>query len=308
MRIAALILSAILWSVRVVGADLPLREAEWLAVGSDRVAALTTAPAECFRPPSDRTRGDAAEAGRIAFRSPLLLGGPAAKSGLSCHACHINGHSNPDFFIEGLSGAPGTVDVTSSRFSKTRGDGVFNPLIIPSLIDRSRTHKAGEPARGTFVHGVIVDEFQGWEPAPAVFDALLAYVSALDPGACREPRVVAIGLSDDLALIRRGAAALTGTLDRGDLALADFLLVSLRSLLGQVHERFDLPGLDPPRSILIELSRDLGALREPAPTRAGLATWCEQLEQATVRLLSFESRSLYNPEVLRAAAAATQPQ
>ncbi|MGQ0619430.1 MAG: hypothetical protein ACT4QA_05865 [Panacagrimonas sp.] len=289
-----------------VGAtELPLREAAWLGPESNPVAALSTAPAECFRPPRDRTRAVVAEAGRIVFRSPLLLGGPAAKAGLSCHSCHINGHANPDFFIEGLSRAPGTVDVTSSRFSRTRGDGIFNPKIIPSLVDQARARKT-RPADHdkTFVHGVIVDEFQGWEPASAVFDALLAYVSALDPGACPETRVVALTLGDDLTLIRRGAAALAGALDRGDLALADFLLVSLRSLLGQVHERFGLPGLEPARAMLIELSRDLGDLREPAPTVAALAVWREQLDQITTRLLPLQARSLYNPEVLRAAVAA----
>ncbi|MGQ0697277.1 MAG: hypothetical protein ACT4PZ_03430 [Panacagrimonas sp.] len=298
------------WFVGVASAaDLPLREAAWLAPRSDRVTALTTAPAECFRPPADPAQAVAAKAGRIAFRSPLLLGGPAAKSGLSCHACHINGHGNPDFFIEGLSGAPGTVDVTSSRFSKTRGDGVFNPKTIPSLLDIARLRKAAEPGRtGSFVHGVIVDEFQGWKPAPSVFDALLAYVSALDPAACPKPRVVAIRLSDDLALIRRGAEALTAALDSKDLALTDFLLVSLRSLLGQVHERFELPDLEQARSILVGLGRELGERRESLSTTstqasAAVSTWRQRFDADEKMLLPFESSSLYNPELLRARAA-----
>lgn len=310
MRAAALVLAAVVCSAQA--AELPLREARWLAPGSDVVAALTTAPAECFRP-ADLTRAAAAEAGRIVFRSPLLLGGPAAKSGLSCQTCHVNGHRNPDFFIEGLSGAPGTVDVTSSRFSKSRGDGIFNPKKIPSLLEVASPRPGQTLAHTTsFVHGVIVDEFQGWEPAPSVFNALLAYVSALDAVACPEPRIVAIRLSDELALIRRGALALGEALDRGDVALADFLLVSLRSLLGQVHERFESPGLEQPRSTLIGLSRELGGLRESlsaAPTQAktALSAWRQQFEREETSLLPFEPRSLYNPALVRALTA-SKPQ
>lgn len=302
-RILGLALAFLACAAGAMDVDLPLRNAAWLAPGSDTIVALTRAPAECFRAPVDAARASAAEAGRIVFRSPLLLGGPAAKSGLSCQTCHINGHANPDFFSEGLSAAPGTADVTSHLFSKTRGDGVFNPKKIPSLLDIPRTRRAGEadriPGLEPFVHGVIVDEFQGAEPAPPVFEALLAYVSALDRSACPEQGIIPIRLANDLDLMRSGATALHTAAIRGDAALADFLLVSLRSLLGEIHERFERPGLDEPRAILRSLSRDLGDLRGTASMVPALSAWRTQLEAAESVLQRFESRSLYNPAVIR---------
>src|SRR3546814_4193206 len=56
-----------------------------------------------------------AEYGRLAFRSPMVLGGTASKAGLSCQACHPNGFANEDFFIPGLSDAHGRIDVSRSE-------------------------------------------------------------------------------------------------------------------------------------------------------------------------------------------------
>lgn len=288
-------------------APLPLRNAQWLAPGSDMVAALVNAPAECFRRPADSGEAVLADAGRIVFRSPLLLGGPAARSGLSCDSCHVNGHANPTFYIAGLSSSPGTVDVTSSRFSATRGDGIFNPRRIPSLTEPVGTSPPSDRAAHLerFVHGVIVDEFQGWEPAPTVLSALLAYVSALDSDACPQNQFAPVRLKDDIALINSGVRSLDSALQRGDAALADFLLASLRSLLGSMHERFELPGLETPRAILIGLSGELGDLRELLPARpreaqSGIRAWQLRLHTDASALERFESRSLYDTQRLKA--------
>lgn len=294
-----------------IGADLPLRAAAWLAPGGGHLAALSTAPVECFVAPPDTAQAALAAAGRIVFRSPLLLGGPAAKAGLSCQACHVNGHDNPQFFIAGLSSAPGTADVTSSRFSKTRGDGVFNPRTIPSLTGIGALAPAAAADRALhierFVHGVIVEEFQGWKPAPRVFDALLAYLSALDVRTCPDALSAPIRLGDDLARIAGGAAAMRQALEDADPELADFLVVSLRALLGEVYERFDQPDQEPARATLLRLSADLGNLRPQvtaAPKQAvsALVAWQHQLEEGQAGLLPLEPHSLYNPERLRAPA------
>src|SRR5690606_35041701 len=72
---------------------LPLRAARWLAPGADPVAALSLAPPECLPPGSSRggRRSLDIEVGRAAFRSPLLLGGQAARAGISCESCHRSG-------------------------------------------------------------------------------------------------------------------------------------------------------------------------------------------------------------------------
>ncbi len=305
-RLAAALLPVALaacWSA--AAADLPLSGLQWLAPGAYRVAALTMAPAECFRLPADSTRAAQAEAGRIVFRSPLLLGGPAARSGISCQTCHINGHRNPDFFIDGLSGAPGTVDVTSRRFSKTRGDDRFNPKRIPSLLELVPAVGTAQPARlATFVHGVIVDEFQGWQPAPTVMAALLAYVAALEPSACPSSGAVEIRLADDLKLIDRGASSLLAALQAQDLELADFLLVSLRSLLGDIDQRFESPGLESARAELRERSRSLAAWRDRLSTQPDaamptLVAWQANFRVRMPALAAMEPRTLYAPAILR---------
>ena len=122
--------------------------------------------------PAERAR---IEVGRAAFRTPLLLGGQAARLGLSCESCHANGRGNPAFRFPGLSGAPGTADVTAPLMSARRGDEVFDPRPIPDLAAPGKVARVrGDPALGAFVRGLIVEEFDGREPPPAVLDGLVA--------------------------------------------------------------------------------------------------------------------------------------
>ena len=288
----------------------PLDDVKWLHAGADRVAALTTAPPECLAMPEDEEAAFLVEAGRIAFRSHFLLGGPAARTGLSCQSCHVNGHDNPDFHLEGLSGAPGTLDATSHLFSKTRGDATFNPVPIPSLVDagmRTRFGHAGTvPTLRAFIAGVIIDEFQGAPPPAALFEAVVAYVDALKSEACPAAETAPITLADDLDTIRRGALAASLALARRETALADFLMLALRGLLGRIHQRFDLPGLEEQAGQLVLLSGQLGLLRGLAredveSARTGLAEWRLRLAAAGQDLAAREPGSLYNPRMLKAA-------
>ncbi|MFL6729987.1 MAG: hypothetical protein ACJ8EZ_08675, partial [Sphingomicrobium sp.] len=84
-------------------AQLPIREARWLQ-SPDLVADLTTQPPECLAWPADTAQRSSVAVGRALFRSPLLLGGQAARAGLSCASCHRNGRSNPHFHFPGISG------------------------------------------------------------------------------------------------------------------------------------------------------------------------------------------------------------
>ena len=123
---AAGLAGAALLALGAAAVEPPLRALRWLAAGADPVAAATREPAECLRPTQDRDQTWRIEVGRAAFRSPLLLGGQASRAGLSCESCHLAGRDNPRFHFAGLSGAPGTADVTASLFSSHRGDGVWN--------------------------------------------------------------------------------------------------------------------------------------------------------------------------------------
>jgi hypothetical protein len=162
----------------------------WLAPGADPVAALGWQPSECL-PAMRGGSPEAAQAvyvGRVAFRSPLLLGGQAARAGISCETCHRNGRDNPGFLFPGASGAPGTADVTSSLFSSHRGNGVDDPRPIPDLGGPRAAlkvdHDPASRALETFIRGLITEEFDGRPPTAAVLTGLAAYVRALDPAAC----------------------------------------------------------------------------------------------------------------------------
>ena len=145
----------------------PLRDARWLQT-SDLAADLTQQPPECLSLPDDPALRRSAEIGRIAFRAPLLLGGQAARVGLSCSTCHKNGRSNGHFHFPGLSSEPGTADVTNSLMSSHRGDGIFNPKPIPDLAGDPAKLKVSRDPRTrelpTFIHGLITQEFDGPEP------------------------------------------------------------------------------------------------------------------------------------------------
>ena len=287
---------ALLLGATADGVKLPVREARWLAPES-LYAGFSREPAECYAPPADPVRRRRAEIGRIAFRTPLLLGGQAARAGLSCASCHRNGRGNPDFHFPGLSGPPGTADVTASLMSSHRGDGRANPKPIPDLggpraalkISRDRQSRALE----SFIRGLVVEEFDGPEPPVEVLDGLAAYVRALRPEACRPGYT---------------RSRLAGRLDRVDeaveLALAEqggtrrLLLAAARSQLGTVDERFAVPGGEAARELLREADRDLRALRSGA---GDIGAWRRQWPERRRRLLRLESRSLFEPARLRRA-------
>ena len=158
-----------------VATQSPLRAAHWLP--ADRQAhALAYEPTECLSPAGDPQLAHRIAIGRAAFRTPLLLGGQAARAGLSCNSCHRDGRGNPNFQFPGLSGAPGTADVTSSLMSSHRGDRIDNPKPFPDLSGPKEKLKVSRnPADRkleTFIHGLIVEEFDGPEPTPMTLDGI----------------------------------------------------------------------------------------------------------------------------------------
>jgi hypothetical protein len=136
---------ALLLGAAADGPGVPIREARWLAPGAV-YQGLTREPSECFARPTDPAERRRAEIGRAAFRTPLLLGGQAARAGLSCASCHRNGRGNPDFLFPGLSGPPGTADITASLMSSHRGDGRFNPKPIPTYLRPTWWPSTNDPA------------------------------------------------------------------------------------------------------------------------------------------------------------------
>jgi hypothetical protein len=290
-RAGALILVAVAAAAGAAGAavlaDFPLREARW----TDPAAlprSLSWAPSECLRPPRSPAEARAVGIGRIAFRTPLLLGGQAARAGMSCATCHVNGRGNPGFRFPGLSGAPGTADVTASLMSSHRGDGIFNPKPIPDLAGPPGKLKVPRTAPGaleTFIHGLVTEEFDGSEPPPEVLAALAAYVRALDPAACGRGDAP-VRLAKRLAEID-SAVGLARTSDGETRRL---LLAAARSTLGAIDERF--AGLEADRALLRAADADLNAIRL---NEAGFGRWEAAWPARKRRLQRNESKSLYAP-------------
>jgi hypothetical protein len=275
---------------------LPIAEARWV-VPEARFETLTRQPAECLSWPGAAAARRSVAIGRAAFRAPLLLGGQAARAGLSCASCHRNGRGNPHFSFPGLSGAPGTADVTSSLMSSHRGDGTINPRPIPDLATGPSTvpHDRQSRALETFIRGLIVEEFDGPEPPPAVLNGLADYVRAMTPAACRGAGP--IGLDMELAHVAAALATARGT-DRDSMKL---LVGAARSQLGRIDQRFQLPGLEPERSLLREADGGLAAIQHlgSAPASAAIDRWLQHWPAKLRTMRRKEARSLFNPAILR---------
>ena len=291
--------------------DPPVRALHWIAPRADLRRALATEPSECLTRPADPARALSVEVGRAAFRTPVLLGGQAARAGLACETCHRAGRTNPDFAFPGVSGPPGTADVTDSLFSSHRGDGVFNPRPIPDLSGPKTSLKVDQAPGGAalegFIHGLVTQEFDGPQPPAPVLRGLADYVRALSPAACPEPARGRIdsGLWIDDA--RRAVLAARGEAARGEAPTAVLMLAAARARLGLIDERMAGSRLAPLRERLRAASRDLEAVQEglrrggPSPD-AALAAWLERLPPLARALRAAEPRSLFDPGRLAMAA------
>lgn len=291
--------------------EAPIRGMLWVAKGADPARALGSTPSECLRLPADPAAALSVEVGRAAFRTPVLLGGQAGRAGINCETCHRDGRNNPDFHFPGVSGGPGTADVTNSLFSTHRGNGIDDPKPIPDLsgpkaklkVSQAPSEKKLEP----FIHGLITEEFDGPEPTPAVLEGLAAYVRALDPAACpanaREPLTVGLLMAD----ARRAMKAAQAEAAAGDPATAVVMMASARSRLGLIDERYAAPALARARTELRTADRRLEAiqddLRAHAPqAQARIGAWLAASRPLETELAAGQSASLFDPARLARAA------
>ncbi len=122
--------------------------------------------------------------GDLAFSSPQILGGVARQAGISCSTCHINGANNAKLYIPGSSSRPGTFDTTGGLFNEKADNHVLDAVTVPSLRGARYLAPYGHDGRlaslRDFVRNVIVNEFGGPEPSPAVLDAMVAYIQDID--------------------------------------------------------------------------------------------------------------------------------
>lgn len=294
-------LAGLAWGQQAPG----LRAERWIAPGSDRVMVLSREPTECLNWPSDAKLRLSVAVGRAAFRDPLLLGGQAARAGVSCETCHRAGRSNPDFHFPGVSGAPGTADVTSSLFSSHRGDGVDNPKPIPDLsVEKSQLKVAQDRGSGDlerFIEGLVTQEFDGRPPPAVVLSGLADYVRALDPGACPAEAsrpITAQALLADADQSLEAAAALSA---RGDNAAAQAMVRAARARLFLIDER---QGDRRARARLRAFDQTLSRAVTP---QAMTAARTELVHALTPAIEKGVPSSLFNPNRLAAGADSALP-
>ncbi len=154
--------------------------------------------------------------GNMAFNTPAILGGTALKGDVSCGTCHLNGANNPKLFVPGLSIRHGSFDTTSALFNPKAENFVLDPVRVPSLRGVRFVGPYGNDGRKSslrdFVRTVIVDEFSGPDPAPAVLDAMVAYIEDID--FLPNPRIsiggkLAAGASEPSGAARRCSRSLS---------------------------------------------------------------------------------------------------
>ncbi|MEP0390894.1 MAG: hypothetical protein ABJ205_06360 [Erythrobacter sp.] len=297
--------------------QLSLRETAWLAADGqlealssephvDRealfVAAMDSELADHYASP-ESLRNDLL-VGEFLFEAPLLLGGQAAKAGISCHSCHVNGTDNPHFLFPAISGEAGTADTTHSFFSKSLGNQTFDPIVIPDLtmadkVDHSM--KSGELE--AFLTTIIIGEFSGAAAPSSTLAPIATYVRALRlSGPRQEPIRNPRSLTQDFADLRLAVDQAMHRARNAESELAALLLSSGQSQIRSIHERVNRTSHTHLRNWLIERSREMGALRQRLNARDPDAQ--NQLAALQERLRSMpditdaEADSLYNPEVL----------
>lgn len=265
--------------------------ARWALPDADFVSLLSDEPNECLSasPSADQIMG------RLAFRSPFLLGGQAARRGLTCQACHGQGDVNSNFFVIGLSETPGTADVTSFHFSDVLGDESFNPVPIPSLSDdiEKVDFDPAKPDLEAFVTRLITKEFTGPVPSPQVKAVLLSYLRGLTEQSCETPRLKqARLLAYKLQVIDQSFSVLTGQdLPRDTL---DFMTAALRIELGRLHDRF--PNHPKLQEALVGISTSMRAVA--LDETVSLSSISDKWHDLSGQLGQAYERSLFHPRVI----------
>jgi hypothetical protein len=286
------------------GDSVPIREARWIMPNA-QLEQLSIRAEPCL--------GDTAEDilyGVVAFKDPLLLGGQAARAGISCASCHRGGRGNTAFVFPGVSGMPGTADVTSSLFSSHRGDGTSNPVPIPDLtFDPPKVSRSEPGVLENFIRGLIVEEFDGAEPPKRLVVSLANYIRALDPKACEPSQPWQV--EHDIATFDAASLAIGDALGDGDRDAAIAMMRGARSALGQIAERFI--GSDAALAALKRLDSTLGRRQRDLQNGGDLEAmtlqlgdhWQESLNLGE-QLSRLQSQSLYNRDRLAAALSATR--
>lgn len=300
LSIAAVLLPQL--SAEAAQDDIPTA-LRWLKRDDISLTEMFTVRAEPIIEPENETEAYLLSLGRIAFHYPGTLGGLAAREGMSCNTCHVNGGTSPHFFIKGLSSKPGTFDATNSVFSKETEDLIDNPLVIPTLYNVGKTAPYAQGGRFATLEAmldhVVLDEFEGLDLPADVHGALVTYMQRLeDPPT--PARVDWPTLEKDLAEVEEHISTLKQAIDgqaSSDAVL--FLFAATRHKIGRIAEFF--PAQAEPRAELKDWSSKLHALRERFSTMPDDKSLHDALNQVIKpeALAPHIQGSLYNIDRMR---------
>ena len=271
-----------------------LTELRWIAADANALDVLTRQPANCYLEDERNDPVDIAP-GEVLFNSPLLLGGQAAKAGISCASCHRNGRGNPSFVFQGVSGAPGTADVSHGLFGKLRDDDEFNPVPIPDLAmpeGKVKVSRDDPDALARFLRAQIVEEFDGPEPSDQVIADLANYLMRLKADCADVPDEP---ISWNIEVTRIHTAFLQSLIYKtSDPETSRAYIDAGRAALGRLHARFSAPEHEKIRLELVAWSKGLqeGMRYED---HFDMAASVDDLIEAHAET------SLYNRDVLRRA-------
>jgi hypothetical protein len=241
--------------------------------------------------------------GKALFNTPTLLGGQAAKAGLSCASCHANGRVSPLFQLSGVSDRVGRADVTNSFFSASKSNGQFDPVLIPDLAISFQVSRDPEnEALERFIRDLIVDEFSGEEPTANALTAIAAYVRAIRICSINGPPAAPRQLSDQTALIKDALLGRQEMLKLGDDKSAQLMIAAARRQLQLINERYAGPALADERNALLSASKELrriSTMTDSIGQDIALNSWQRNFDRGLLpRLNRKEHTSLYNPELL----------
>jgi len=280
-------------------------ELAWFNSNASALKELTSTPPECVL----NAESDQVRLGRIAFNSPRLLGGQAARMGLSCASCHPAGRRSDGFFIPQISDRPGHADVTHSILSSKGGNRVFNPSRIPDLADPKNlkiSDRNSQAFREQLIR-LIEIEFDG-QPAPTtLFEALRVYLRNTNIEHCADPHLRRPKkLLDDWQAVLHGLDLIENSIVNNQPQTLNFLVAATRSQLGIIYRRFGIKPVNDVDQNLIEYSRELAKLRDNESNSTESAKKkLKQLKLIRVntknlfqKLHTNERISAYNPSVL----------
>lgn len=274
-------------------------ELMWIADNVNKASALSWTPVECLNPDADNI----ASLGRLFFESPALLGGQAARMGLSCSSCHPSGRSNPNFFIRGVSSTQGTADVKKSFFSSNGGDQHFNAVAIPDLADHNQSKIVNRNSIEfrNKIRELIEVEFDGQPASNMVIDALQNYLINTDLSFCIDHQ-----LKKDINLMQDWQRLLEtikfiehAAIDRHEEHFV-FLVRVARQRLNKIYQRYGIANDEEIDLNIIDSSRMFESIESSNLKNRlfQLDQWHKHAANLFIRLIQAESKSAYSEKEL----------